>query len=113
MHATDLALVAGATLRLTRLIATDDAGKVIRDPARWWATPPEHTGFPEAYEWRSTLVDGLECPFCVGYWLGAGVLISWAVAQRHPLTYKAWRLAAASLALNELVGHAAIRLGDA
>ncbi len=103
LNAADTALIFGATLRLTRLVTTDDAGELVRGPADKWATTPK----------RRTLVDGLGCPFCVGYWLGVGVVGSYRLSSAHPTARTAWRLVAATLALNEVVGHAAIRIGDA
>lgn len=56
---------------------------------------------------------GLECPFCVGFWLGGVALVGAAVAQHHatprPLA-AAIKLVGGSLALNYVVGHISSRL---
>lgn len=118
-HLTDLALVVGATLRATRFITTDSLGywSIVR-PARRWAhghDDPTRTGDdapdPDA-GWRSKLVSGLDCPFCVGYWLGAATLGSYWLARRSPGTLAAWRAVASTLALNYLTGHVSARIEE-
>lgn len=60
--------------------------------------------------WRSKLVHGLDCPFCVGFWIGGAVLVAEAVTRRAPRLRKAWTLTAGALALNYLVGHISSRI---
>lgn len=92
------ALVVGSTMRLTRLITADELGGwVIREPAQRWAW--RHEADHED-GWRHRLTSGLACPFCVGFWVGAGVLAAQAICGRSP----AWRFALAALALNEVAG---------
>lgn len=59
--------------------------------------------------WRSKLVKGLDCPFCVGFWLGLLALVLWPLA-RVPFLGKLIRLGAGALALNYVVGHVSSRL---
>lgn len=100
----DALLAVGATVRLTRLVTTDSLGEhLIRTPAeRWAARHPEH-------DWK---VAGLYCPFCAGYWLGAAVLVAHAATSNSPRARGLWRLGAATLALNYVVGHVSARLDD-
>jgi hypothetical protein len=90
-------VVVGATMRLTRLIIGDELGGwVLREPAEQWAWRKE----PAEDGWRHKLVSGLSCPFCVGFWIGVGVLAGHAVLGRS----SAWRFALTALALNEVAG---------
>lgn len=54
--------------------------------------------------WQARLASGLECPFCVGFWVGAAVLL----LPDNRLTR--WLLGA--LALNYVVGHVSSQLDD-
>lgn len=116
MRIVDLALAVGASARLSRLVITDDIG-------RWWVKEPVDRAmdaYAEREIWASANVgqdprepwwwkyrSGLDCPFCVGFWLGAGVLASRAV-----LPEKVWRFGAGALALNYVAAHLGSRLGD-
>jgi hypothetical protein len=108
-------LVAGATARLTRLVTTDDLGWwAIRLPAYAWAGFDPYDD-PNPGNWAQKLVSGLDCPFCVGTWIGYGVLTadatSQALARRgHPAPARLLRFALTGLALNYLVGHLEARL---
>lgn len=121
MRLPDLALATLAAARLSRLVITDDIG-------RWWIKEPidrAMDAYAERELWASANVgqaprepwwwryrSGLDCPFCVGFWLGAGVLVTGAVASRHPAPRAVWRLAAGSLALNYTAAHLGAHLGD-
>ena len=138
-HFPDLALVVGATARMTRFITTDTLGGwLLYDPAVRWANFHERSlehpdGQPtnvwkqnartaEAREhtlnlepdpdkgWRSKLVTGLTCPFCAGTWIGFAAIGSYRIARRRPATLAAWRFVASGLSLNYLVGHVASRI---
>lgn len=113
------ALAVPATLRLTRFITTDWLGEwVIDKPARDWANSHEAPEVAEGWKspatvdpengWRSKLVHGLECPFCVGFWLGLLVLITAAVTPRalRPVL----NVVLGALGLNYLVGHVSSRI---
>lgn len=103
MKVLDAALALGATLRLTRLVVTDDLG-------RWWVKAPLYDlvfdAIPEDDQRNRnravSYLSGLDCPFCVGYWIGVGVL----AMPRN----RAWRFVAGTLTLNYLAGHIGSRL---
>jgi len=104
----DAVIVTAATLRLTRLVVVDDVGRWwIKEPAERWVERgemPAWTAEGEPLTKRAKLVTGLDCPFCVGFWIGAVVL----AGHRLPGA----RVVLLPLALNEVVGHLAARLGD-
>lgn len=120
-------IAALTTLRLTRFSTSDFLGEwLLVGPAKRWAwrethptkrpiaagmtdgtpipTPDPTTG------WRSKLVKGLDCSFCVGFWLGALVLLAEIVAPRIPVVRHLWRFAAGALALNYVTGHISARI---
>jgi Protein of unknown function (DUF1360) len=113
---TDLALLLGSTARLTRLVTTDDLGEwYVKFPALKWASQRAPAA-GEANWWRMSrenLVSGLDCPFCVGYWLGAANLVAYALTRRSPVLARAWRFGAATLALNYVTAHVSARLDAA
>ena len=125
----DVLLAAGSALRLTRFVVLDDLGRwLVREPAYRWANAAEHpvtwlqvgrsdpalADTPDpANGWRSKTVGGLECPFCIGFWISSAVVISRALAGHEGRGAKAWRILASALTLSEVVGHVAIRIGDA
>lgn len=137
MRTSDLLLVTGATMRLTRVIVSDDIGQWwIKDPLDAWmhghsardAAPtlpevcscagafvtskgvhycPRHGETPPASP-RDRMrfhkyLSGLECPACVGFWVGAGVLTTYALSKRNRRALAAWRFIAGALALNVVV----------
>lgn len=123
MEAADLALVTGTTLRLTRLVVTDDLGEWwVRVPVQRWLVADPHrepmtygggegtvvTTYPRQEKWGK-YAEGLECPFCVGYWIGTGVLLSYYLARSSPRTLAAWRFLAGSLTLNYATAHLSSR----
>ena len=123
-----------ATARLSRFLTTDKLGDwLIVRPAQAWAIrhegapPPEpefvtregvtltNPNYPgqvvdEENGWRSKLVAGLECPFCVGFWLGAGVLAADAALPERGVARGVFDLGTRALALNYVVGHTSSRL---
>src|SRR6478736_2116088 len=97
----DLLLTIGLTLRLTRLVTTDNL------PGQWWIYGPLYKRVamnPRRGRWAKYL-EGLTCPFCVGFWIGLAVLaVLWLVGgPGHAAEWYRW--AAAAFALNYLVGH--------
>jgi hypothetical protein len=113
-----------ATARLTRLVTTDWLGEWwFRAPAKRWAwdaespvtpnfslspmpSPPPENG------WRSKLVSGLDCPFCVGFWIGVVVLLSLAIVRAVPPLLPLWKFVTGALALNYLTGHLSARIDE-
>lgn len=98
----------GASMRLTRLVVTDDV------PGGWWIKAPlearaarHHArhGTPPRW-WRYT--EGLDCPFCIGLWIAGAV----TVADHLVGDRTWWRLLTAALTLNEAAAHLGSRLGD-
>lgn len=115
----DVMLALGLTLRLVRLVVTDDLGLwFIRGPLSIWAYHKDSKtnadprfGTP-VYQprWRSKLASGLECPFCVGFWIGCFVLLSlWAVGGPGS-AWEPWRWVAGAFTLNWIAAHIGSRL---
>jgi hypothetical protein len=104
----DAVLVLGSSMRLTRLITSDDIGLwFVKHPAYKWAAEnsPQPTGGDEwaPPSWRTKLVTGLDCPHCVGYWVGVGVLGSYVVTRKSRPLAAVWRFVAGTLTLNTLI----------
>ena len=105
-----------AAVRLTRLVVTDDLG-------RWWIHEPidramdayaERELWTAAHEdrdpvepWWWKYRSGLDCPFCVGFWICVGTL-----AAQRALPRPVFTALAAPLALNYVTAHLGSRLGD-
>ena len=105
----DVVLLLGLTLRLTRLVTADHLGDwLIRDeffaPMTRWANIRDPEGYPAT--WRQKLWMGLNCPFCVGFWIGTATLASFYLWHGDT----AWRLVAGAFTLNYVVGHMSARL---
>jgi hypothetical protein len=113
-----------ATARLTRFVTQDFLGHWwIVQPARRWAvfgTPLYHT-LPESIDaeweeneprtWRQKLVKGLDCPFCVGFWIGGLVLLTGVICTAlGPIPRAVWRFTMGTFALNYVVGHLSSRV---
>ena len=124
-----------ATARLSRFVTSDKLGDwMIVRPAKDWAIRHEGqgveiiesgrlasghpalveerpTGEPdEDHGWRSKLVAGLECPFCVGFWIGAGVLAADAALPERGVARRLYDFGTTALALNYVVGHVSAKL---
>ena len=103
--AIDIALLVLASLRITRLVTTDSIGQ-------WWLYAPL---LKKAYsqtpppKW-SKYVEGLVCPFCVGFWVGLIGLALLTIAGGPGDAAVWWRWLAGAFALNYVVGHVSGRL---
>ena len=99
---TDAVLATLGSARLTRVVTTDDIGWwYIREPAyRWAQYDPESERGPQGN--RQRLVSGLECRWCVGYWVGVGVLTGLVISPPGSLRGRALRWVLATLAMNYL-----------
>lgn len=97
----DLALLLLVTLRLTRLVTTDSLGQ-------WWLYAPIYkrvVATPGAPSHWAKYVDGLVCPFCVGFWIGIAASISLILVGGPGDAADWWRWTAGVFALNYIVGH--------
>jgi hypothetical protein len=108
--ALDLLLLILASLRLTRLITKDSI------PGQWWIYGPLYKRYAmksardhKAPRWGRYL-EGLECPFCVGFWIGCAVLLSLLLVGGPGHAAEWWRWATGAFALNYVVGHVSKRL---
>jgi hypothetical protein len=121
-----LILASLATARLTRFVTTDWLGEwTIARPLKRWSIKHETAHYEaldqrikngekmhevmgdtlaeEPRTWQAKLTHGLDCPFCVGFWIGAIVLTATALtptALKRPMN-----LALGAFALNYVVGH--------
>lgn len=116
-------LLALAAARATRFFTSDTLGEwVAVGPAKRWAfrheAPVAFIGIdddpmptPDArWGWRSKLTKGLDCPFCVGFWLGALLLIGEVTLGRLPVVRHLWNLGVAAFALNYVAGHLSAKM---
>lgn len=127
-RAAALGVAALATARLTRFFTSDKLGEwLIVGRVKRWAhdaesTPNErgqvadavHRGDavptpPPQRGWRSKLVSGLDCAFCVGFWLG-GIVLLVSMLRRVPIIGPVVRFGLGMLALNYVVGHVSSRM---
>lgn len=119
--AADLLLLLGATLRVVRLIVADDFPGLwlIRHPAMRWARRHDtQTLDPHRWRndrgpgWRSKLITGLSCPFCIGLWIAAGMVLLLTAVGGPGQAPDWWRIGAGILALNWVAAHIGVRAGD-
>src|SRR3954468_16042305 len=84
--ASDVALLAGATAKLSRLIAKDRVTSVIRAP---FTTYEDDSGYGEVEEaargtgFQRAIGELLICQYCVSQWVAAGMVIGHALAPRE------------------------------
>lgn len=90
------AIQALAAYRLTRLVQEDDLPPMpwLRD--RMWDRQQK--------DLDDLLAKLVQCPWCLGFWVSAGVLVADALVPRL------WRPLATALALSAVVGHLRVRL---
>lgn len=102
----DLTLLVLVTLRLTRLVTTDSIGQ-------WWLYGPLYKrAYGNAHpskKWGK-YIEGLVCPFCVGFWIGCATLLSLYLVGGPGDADLWWRYVAGVFALNYGVGHVASHL---
>lgn len=140
MNLLRLVLVALAAARATRFVTTDSLGEwtLVRRAKRWawnreaWPHVEDGSDLPEdvkrtyaedyfrkadpspmpdpEWGWRSKLVSGLSCPFCVGFWIGVLVLLGEVVTRRWRPLRAVWTFALGALGLNYAVGHVSSRI---
>src|SRR3954453_6370124 len=84
--ASDAALLAGATAKLSRLIAKDRVTSVIRAP---FTTYEDDSGYGEVEEaargtgLQRAIGELLSCQYCVSQWVAAGMVVGHALAPRE------------------------------
>lgn len=131
-----VALAVAAAARISRLVTTDKLGDwAIVQPAKRWAAEREphmwhraeedspleplsgevleraaREHFPGKPQWRTKLVQGLECPFCWGFWASAGVTVALAATRGRPAARRLWETGAGVLGLSYVVGHLSSRI---
>lgn len=97
----DLVLALGFGLRLTRLVTTDKITEwlILNRLWRWadYTTPLEEF---EPTTPRTRLVYSLSCPWCVGFWVSAIVVISMHLAWSFPDWTWLWRMIATIFTIN-------------
>lgn len=64
----------------------------------------------DPWTWQAKLVKGLDCPFCVGFWIGVAVLLSLTLVRAVPPLLPLWRIVVGTFALNYVVGHISSRI---
>jgi hypothetical protein len=113
----DLVLLVLLTARVTRFFTSDSLGEWwVRDPAEKWAlnnaTYVGTTSDGEVYDtgWRGKLITGLECPFCIGFWIGAAAVLLLMAVGGPGDAPEWWRVFSGVFALIYLVGHMSGRL---
>lgn len=107
----DLLLALGATLRLTRLVVTDDLGKWwLREPLDdWFHARPGSTRRMRFHHYLS----GLECPHCVGFHAAWVTVLALMIAGGPGEAAAWWRIGAGILTLSWVAAHIGVRFGDA
>lgn len=101
----DVLLLVLATLRVSRLVTTDSI------PGRWWIYAPlnrkAYRRGPQHLPRWAQYLDGLDCPFCVGFWIGLVGLATLILAGGPGHADDWWRFLAAAFGMNYVVGHVA------
>lgn len=105
----DLLLLILATLRVTRLVTTDNL------PGQWWIYGPLYKraygrGAGASTPRWAKYIEGLTCPFCIGFWIGLVGAVSLYLVGGPGDADIWWRWLAGVFALNYVVGHVSGRL---
>lgn len=100
-----------ATARLTRFVTTDalpDHAVLhhLHDKAAEKGFERDRRGVSRPKNLVGYASEMINCPFCIGFWLGGAVLVG-EVALGHT---KLWKLGIGALALNYVVGHVSSRI---
>lgn len=109
-----LVLVVLGTARLIRFVTEDSLGLwTVVEPVRRWANVHDQDDIepdalaayeePDPYAgWRSKIASGIDCRWCVGFWIGVLVLLGEVTLGRIPGVRAVWRFGLATLALNSV-----------
>lgn len=81
---------------LSRMVYVTDLEKALNDP--------------EPISKQARLVSGLDCPFCIGFWVGAFVLVITVATFGHFTAFNFWLVIMAIFSINYIVGHISARL---
>ncbi|QGZ16686.1 hypothetical protein PBI_DEWDROP_38 [Microbacterium phage Dewdrop] len=127
-------VLALTALRLARFVTTDKLGEwTIAGPLVHWAWRREglaHVDHPGAQQqlrewepgasplplpdptwgWRSKLVNGLDCGYCLTPWLSGALIVGEATVGRIPVVKQLWRLVTVTLAASYVLGHVWARM---
>lgn len=106
----DLTILVLASLRFTRLFTTDSI------PGNWWIYGPLYKRAVLAEKrkggrlWWSKYLEGLTCPFCIGFWMCVVVLASLMLVGGPGDAPVWWQVFFGVFALNYVTGHVSSRL---
>lgn len=99
--------------------ALEDAGRALaadlgfeytgRTPEAKKAYELEEYNPADPFTWQAKLAKGLDCPHCVGFWIGGAVLVA-ERSLRHTRAGGLLRLGLSALALSYVTGHISQRL---
>lgn len=121
MVTVDVLLALGLALRATRFVTNDSLSRwYLRQPlVRWSHTEAFPNWDPDDPEFdyepqttRQRMVSGLYCPWCVGFWLAALVLLSLYLVGGPGHAAEWWRWVAGAFTLNYVVVHIGSPLKD-
>ncbi|QHB37003.1 hypothetical protein QDA00_gp09 [Microbacterium phage Matzah] len=82
-------------------------GETTDDPAEWAIAKAEEDG---PITWEAKLAKGLDCPFCIGFWLTGAAVLTAAAANRGPRRRAAFQVLAGAFGANYITGHISKRL---
>ncbi|QDH93067.1 hypothetical protein QDA02_gp09 [Microbacterium phage Margaery] len=82
-------------------------GESTDDPAEWAITKAEEEG---PITWQAKLAKGLDCPFCIGFWITGAAVLAAAAANRGPRRRTAFQVIAGAFGANYVTGHISKRL---
>lgn len=103
LHLLDALLLLGLTVRLSRLVTTDDLGVWwVQNPAEDWAV---HRKTEDGRRRAINYVQGLQCPFCVGFWIAVATTASLLLVGGPGHADEVWRWVAAAFTLNYVAAH--------
>lgn len=82
---------------------TDEARRYLEDLA-------EELDTEDWVSWQGRLISGLYCPYCVGFWIGAAMVILTVVLMPLATLGTLWLVALSILSLSYVVGHLSAQL---
>jgi hypothetical protein len=82
-------------------------GETTIDPAEWVIAQAEEQS---PITWQAKVAKGLDCPFCIGFWLTGAAVLTAAAANRGPRRRAAFQVLAGAFGANYITGHISKRL---